>query len=78
MLLEFNVIVDVHPGSLPGGVLKGRLRQRTQGGPVEFLEELLPGLAQMLHGTVVQLFQQPGDRPVQFRQAEKGPVAQTG
>jgi len=78
MLLELDVVVDIHPGGLPGSVFKGHLRQRKQGGPVQFFEELLAGLAQMLHGTVVQFFQQPDNCTVQFCQAEKSPVAQTG
>ena len=78
VLLELDVVVDVHPGGLRGRIFKGLFWQRTQGGLIQFFEQLLPGFVQVLHGAMVQLFQQLQDRPVQFGQAEEGAVAQSG
>ena len=76
VLVDLDVVVEVHPAALPVGIFIGRRRQRLQGGPVDLLIERASGGAPAAHRPVVELIDQLADRLVQLGQREEPPVAQ--
>ena len=54
VLLELDVVVNIHPGCLPDGEFIGLVRQRTQGRSIQFFEQLPARLAQVLHAPIVE------------------------
>ena len=51
---HLDVVIDVHPGLLPLGILVRRFRQRQHGRPINLLEPALPASGQFSEGAVVQ------------------------
>ncbi len=76
MLVDLDVVVEVHPAALPVGVFVGCRRQGLQRRTVELFEQRAPRGAPAAHRPVVQLIHQFADRPVQLGQREEPPVAQ--
>ena len=75
---ECHVVIDVHPGILPPGKFIRAFRQRQQGRLVQFFEQFLARLSQVLHFFRVEGLQQRSNRAVGFANAEEGSVAQRG
>ena len=78
VVVDLDVVVDVHGAFLPLGHLVAVRRQGPQGGPVQPLVELPPGGAQVLHRAVVDPLEKLPDRLVHLGEAEEGPVPQGG
>jgi hypothetical protein len=76
--LELDVVVNVDPGRLPAKDLKPLGGQYSQGRTVQLLKGAAPIARQLLEGTLVQIDQQQGNRPVELDQAEELAVAQPG
>ena len=78
MLIELNVVVDVHSGFLPNCELVWQSRQGSESRLVQRLEQLPAGLAQVLHSPVIDLRKKIVDSVVQVVQTEEFPVSQPG
>ena len=76
VLVDLDVVVEVHPAALPVGIFIRRRRQRPQRGPVDLLVERAARGAPAAHRPIVELIDQLTDRLVQFGQREEPPVAQ--
>jgi hypothetical protein len=68
VLVDLDVVVEVHPAPLPVGIFIGRRRQLPQGRPVDLFVERASGGAPAAHRPVVELNDQLTDRLVQFGQ----------
>src|SRR3954451_21922134 len=71
VLLDLDVVVEVHPAALPGGIFIRRRWQLPQCGPVELFVKRLPGGTPAAHRTDVEIINQPADRLVQLSQREE-------
>ena len=74
--VDLDVIVDVDPHPLPGGVDVRGQGQRAQCRTIDRLEGLASRTGQFPEGPLIEPFQQGGDGRVQLAQAEEGLVTQ--
>ena len=76
MLVDLDVVVEIDPAALPGGIFIRCRWQLPQCGPVELLVKGTSGGTPAAHRTNVEIINQPADRLVQLGQREEPPVAQ--
>jgi hypothetical protein len=73
-LVDFDMVVGMHLRRFPFGVFERRRRQRSQGCPLDLLEQFAAAFADMAHRPVVQLLEQFGDRRIELGQREERAV----
>ena len=61
VVMDRDVVVDVHAGPGPLAVDEGRRRQRPQGGLVQAREQLAPAGAVQAHAPAIEVGEQLGD-----------------
>src|SRR3954463_7415781 len=76
VLLDLDVVVEVHPAALPGGIFIRCRWQLPQCRPVELLVKGPSDGTPAAHRTKVEIINQSADRLVQLGQREEPPVAQ--
>ena len=78
VLVEGDMVVDVHAHRFDFPVDEILCRERLQGAALHLLETFPPGMAALGHGAVVEPGQPLADGLVELRQAEKTLMAQGG
>jgi len=72
IVIDLDVIIDVHATRLPFRQLVPRARQRLQRWAIDLLEEHAPAHPQGLHWTVVDGVEPRPNRRIEVRQREEG------
>src|SRR5512139_485316 len=76
VVVQFDVVIDIDPGTLPVGIDIGVNRERFESRFFERFEQDPSGAFELLKGTVIECFQLFGDGLLQFAEAEEGSVPQ--
>lgn len=75
---NLDVVIGMHLGPLPFGILKGRIGQRAECGAFNLFEQLPPRAPDPAHGPGIQIIEQLGNGDVQRLDGKELPVAQAG
>jgi hypothetical protein len=78
MLGDLDMIIEAGAALLPFGILVGLGRQRLERRPVELLEQLPAGCAEMTRDAPVESDEKLGDRLIEFGETEETVIAQAG
>ena len=78
VVIDLDVIVDIHSAGLPGRQLVPGARQRPQRGPIDLLEERAPTDPEALHRPRVDRVDARGDRGIEIGEREEGLMPEGG
>ena len=78
VVVDLDVVIDVHATRLPGRQLVPRARQRLQRGPIDLLEERAPTDPEALHRPQVDRVDLGADRGIEVGEGEEGLMSEGG